>query len=222
MANRGSLARLIRGPALVTMAVTILRLTGELEHWSKTWFNPQMSGSIVGITWLAPVFGIYFAIKLVRADDGPKRAGRAVGFALLAVLVACGLSFVGARLHLPRSFQGRLIWIWFVSALAALATLPGWSALFKTLLAYAYAARVPVAIIMFFAFRGSWGTHYDAAPSGLPPGMSLVSKYLWLGFFPQLIFWVGYTIVVGTLFGSLAGAIAQRLRRPAEATSGRA
>ncbi len=48
--------------------------------------------------------------------------------------------------------------IWSAFALAAIVTLPGWPALFKTLLAYGYAARIPVAIVMFFAFRGNWAS----------------------------------------------------------------
>ena len=43
----------------------------------------------------------------------------------------------------------------------------GWPSLGKTLFAYGYAARIPVAIVMYFAIRGSWGTHYDALPPDL-------------------------------------------------------
>ena len=32
----------------------------------------------------------------------------------------------------------------------------------RELIAYAFAARIPVLIVMFFAMRGGWGTHYDA------------------------------------------------------------
>jgi hypothetical protein len=81
------------------------------------------------------------------------------------------------------------------------------------MLAYAYSARVPVAILMFFAIRGGWGTHYDAAPSDMPAGMALLPKYLRLGFFPQLILWVGFTTVSGMLFGSVAAALARLARR---------
>jgi hypothetical protein len=37
---------------------------------------------------------------------------------------------------------------------AAALQFPAWLALFKVLLAYGYAARIPVAIVMFFAIRG--------------------------------------------------------------------
>jgi len=73
---------------------------------------------------------------------------------------------------------------------------------------YGLAARVPVAIIMFFAFRGNWGTHYDAVPPEMP-AMGLIAKYLWLGFLPQLTIWVAYTVLAGMLFGTIISGIAR-------------
>jgi hypothetical protein len=89
--------------------------------------------------------------------------------------------------------------------------------LFKALLAYGFASRVVTATVMFLAMRGNWGTHYDYID--IPPNMkaNLVSEYLWLAFFPQLIFWVGYTIVLGSLSGGIALAIityARSQKRP--------
>ncbi|MGE5327423.1 MAG: hypothetical protein ACM3NO_10320 [Deltaproteobacteria bacterium] len=207
-----SIPKLILIPALVTLAVTILRLIGELSHGSRTWFTTDMGASIVGIVWLAPVFGAYFAIRLVRNGYAPQSFWRALAFAGLGVLIlfARGIIAEGlGHLGLQPTFHQRLVFIWALLAVAAVATLPGWPALFKTQLAYAYGARVPVAIIMFFAIRGHWGTHYDAAPPDVPAGISLMAKYLWLGFFPQLIFWVGFTVVVGMVVGSLVAPLAK-------------
>ncbi|HTG61457.1 MAG TPA: hypothetical protein VMG63_18860 [Terriglobia bacterium] len=210
-----STKHLIFVPAILSLAVTLLRLVGELEHWSKTLFNPEVGGlgALVGITWLAPIFGMYFAIRLA-GREGPRSALRAIGFGLLGGAIIVG-SFPVQRLVLPSppSFQARLIYIWAMTALAGLVTVPGWPRLWKTLLAYAYAARIPVVIIMFFAFRGAWGTHYDALPPDFT-GTSLMSKWLWLGFFPQLILWVGFTLASGILFGSITLAVT-RLFRPA-------
>src|SRR2546428_3303040 len=49
--RRVSITRLILVPGLVTLGVTILRLVGELQHWSKTLFNPAPGGGggLVGI-----------------------------------------------------------------------------------------------------------------------------------------------------------------------------
>ena len=136
--SRPGIARLIFIPALISLAVTVLRVVGEIQHWSETWFS---------------------------------RSQR-----------------------------------------------PGWPALFRTLLAYGLAARIPVVVVMFLAMRGQWGTHYDYF--GLPPEfqMDFWPKYLWLGFVPQLTFWVGFTIVVGSLSGIIATA-AERLQLKKEKSS---
>lgn len=212
--TRQSPTRLILVPALITLAVTILRLVGELQHWSKTWFNPEAGGpwSIIGITWLAAVFGIYFAVKLVQGGEAPASLWRALGVAVLGWAVMFAARLVGFRLIFPHGFKATLVFLWIAVALAGLLQFAGWPSLFRVLLAYGYAARVPVAIVMFLAFRGNWGTHYDA----LPPGWSragLWADYLWLGFFPQLTFWVGFTIVAGMLFGAVAAAVMRVLRR---------
>jgi hypothetical protein len=214
--TRPSIACLILVPGLITLAVTILRLVGELHHWSTAWFNPEAGGpwSIVGITWLAPIFGIYFAVRLACSGEGPKSTWRAIVFAILGIGVGVAGMYLYIALRPPFSFGGRLIYFWALLVLAALVTLPGWPALFRTLLAYAVAARIPVAIVMFFAFRGNWGTHYDALPPDFPTGMGLLAKYLWLGFVPQLTYWVGFTILMGMLFGAIAATLT-RLRRRA-------
>jgi hypothetical protein len=213
--------QLIWVPAAISLGVTLLRLVGELAHWSKTFFNPAPGGpgSIVGIVWLAPLFGIYFALKLVAKSEGPRSFGKAIGLAVLGVVIIFVFSAAGSALKIDRAFHGRLLYFWAVLALAALTTFPGWPALFKTLTAYAYAARIPVAILMFFAFRGNWGTHYDAVPPDLPAGTGLWAKYLWLGFFPQLILWVAFTILAGMLFGSIVAGLARLVRHSPQHTT---
>ena len=208
-----SIRQLILVPALISLGVTLFRLVGELERWSAAWFTTDMGASIIAIVWLAPVFGIYFALRLAVNGEGPRSAWRAIVFALLGLAVMMAQGRIASALHVGTGFHARLVYIWTILAVAALVTLPGWPALWKTQLAYAYSARIPVAIIMFFAMRGNWGTHYDAAPPDVPAGIGLVSKYLWLGFFPQLVFWVGFTVTAGMLFGTLAGALVRLFRR---------
>ena len=78
--------RIVLVPALITLAVTLLRLAGELMGWSDRLFSraPGGGAALVGIVWLIPVFGLYFGLKLCRAGAGPDRAGKAFGFAMLA------------------------------------------------------------------------------------------------------------------------------------------
>ena len=93
-----SIRKLVFWPAVVTLAITLLRLTGELLHWSPSLFNPAPGGggALVGISWLPPVFGIVFAIQLVRAGSGPSSGGRAIGMALLGIAAAAAV-IAGAR-----------------------------------------------------------------------------------------------------------------------------
>ncbi|HEY3129473.1 MAG TPA: hypothetical protein VGL91_08445 [Acidobacteriota bacterium] len=204
-------------PALITLAVTVVRLLGELKHWSPVLFNskPGGFGALVGIAWLAPIFGIYFAVKLAKAGHAPVSAGKAIGIAVLALVAFIGVGALGALF--PKAFQAQLLFMALASVIAILISLYAWPALGKILLAYGLAARIPVAIVMLFAILGNWGTHYDLAPPEFP-AMDPWLKFLWIGLLPQLTLWIAYTVVIGAIFGGIAVAIAGR-RSAAPATA---
>lgn len=213
--------RLILYPALITLAITILRLAGELLHGSKSLFNPEPGGpwSIIGIVWLAPVFGVYFAVKLARAGVGPASPWKAIGVALAGSAMILASNAWGGRIVASYGYKAVLLFFWTAWALAGLLQFIGWPRFFKILLSYSFAARIPVALIMFFAFWGHWGTHYDALPPGWKTG-GYLSDYIWMGFFPQLTLWVGYTLVAGALFGSITAGVMlffRRISKPAAA-----
>jgi hypothetical protein len=214
--NPVSIGRLILVPALITLGVTILRLVGELLHWSKLLFNPEAGGGFapIGIWWLPIIFGIYFALKLAGAGAGPASLGKAFGFTALGLLVMVGGGFLfgTSQFSGPKAIAGLVL-------IAASAVVPviGWSNLGKTLLAYAYAARIPVVIIMFFAIRDSWGTHYDGAPPNFPE-MGFLPTFFLIGFLPQMIIWIAFTVIVGSLFGTITAAVTRRGRSVAPAT----
>ena len=214
-----SVTSLVTIPALITLGITVLRLVGELEHWPKPWFSTAPGGgaAIIGISWLPIIFGPYFALKLAGAGDGPSSIGKAIGLAcagLLVIVLGGVIAGVSTAMHHPEfSLIGFLVML-------VAAFIPGiaWRSLGNTLLAYAFAARIPVVIVMFLAMRGNggqgWGTHYDA----LPPNMtfnSFASKFIFTGVFPQLGLWIGWTVVVGAIFGVIAAAIARRGKQPA-------
>ncbi len=205
--TRPSITQLILIPSVITLAITLLRLFGELNHWSSTLFNPAPggAGSLVGITWLAPIFGAYFAWKLAQRGDRPEHPGRTIVYALLGTVVV----FAGAILAFASngSFSIlRLIAGLLLMMAAAAVQSSGWPSLFKTQLAYAYAARIPVLIVMFIAIQGNWGTHYDVVPPGFPE-MGLWPKFLLIAFLPQMIFWTAFTVVTGLLFGGIVAAL---------------
>ena len=217
-----SIAGLITIPALITLAITILRLVGELKHWPKPWFSTAAGegGAIVGISWLPIIFGPYFALKLAGTGDRPSSLGKAIGlaFAGLVVLALGGvLAGVGEARHPSLIVVGFLVML-----LAAFVARGGWVSLGNTLLTYALAARIPVLIVMYFAMAGNggkgWGTHYDAAPPNFPPH-SFAAKFLELAVLPQLTLWIGWTVVLGSILGVIAVAIAGRGKQAAPAAA---
>ena len=203
---------LIRGAAVLTFLVTLLRLFGELQGWSERFFSraPGGPGALVGIVWLVPLFGLFFGWKLANLEYRPPRAGRAAGICLLALAV---IVVVGIAINaLGMGVLGQVLAISVAGAIAGLIGLRAWPELGRVLLAYGLAARLPVVVIYLAAFLGGWGTHYDAVPPGWPP-MSVWLKFVLLGLVPQLTLWIGFTIVVGTLCGLVGAALVRKNRQ---------
>jgi hypothetical protein len=207
--SRLSIPRFVLLPTLFTLGVTLLRLAGELRGWPSPWFDKN--SGIVGITWLLPpIFGFYFACKLWREGEPIDRVDRAFLLGLLGVIlnqVVEATVFEYARI----SIYSMLMILWLVAVISAYLQYLAWPALCKTLIAYGLGARIPVVIIMFFALRGHWGTHYDR-PSG-PFALGFWPQFLWFGLFEELIYWVSFTVAIGSLAGSVAAAVARRRMR---------
>ena len=208
---RPSIRTLVVVPALITLAVTLLRLTGELQGWSPRLFSRAAGGggALVGISWLVPVFGAWFGWKLASSGERPASAWRALGLTVLALAVLPVSGFVAAKLGVAGTSLAALAIFAVVSVAALLLALRAWPALGRTLLAYGLAARIPVVLVMLAAILGSWGTHYDAMPPGTPE-MSGLQKWLIAGVLPQLTIWQWFTVVIGGLFGIAAAAVARR------------
>jgi hypothetical protein len=215
------IGKLILVPAVITLAVTLLRLVGELQGWSSTLFNrgdKPFSPSLVGIVWLVPVFGAWFGWKLTRAGSGPGSLGRAFGLTLAALAVLPLASFLAPRAgivpehmwrpNVPLTESFTILSVFVVVFFVGIAIgILAWPALGRTLLAYGLAVRIPIALLMLVAMLGNWGTHYDARPSYQ---MSTLGWWVAIGLVPQLSFWIWITIVFGALFGIVAAAIARR------------
>lgn len=216
--NPVSIRRLILVPGLITLGITLLRLAGELQNWSPRFFSrsPGGGGSLVGISWLVPLFGIYFAVKLVKEGERPQSTMKAILFTVLGIILF--FAFAATAVALKLAF----VWIIVLSATGSIAAIVvcwrGWPLLSETLFKYGLFARIPVLIVMFFAIRGNWGTHYDS-PSPQVPAMGVWAEFFWTGVIPQLTFWLAYTVLVGALFGAVAGALAARRSKLAAAAA---
>ena len=209
--------KLILVPAVITLAVTLLRLVGELQGWSPKLFSREAGGggSLVGISWLVPVFGAWFGWKLARAGTGPGKVGRALGLLILAIAImpAGGLVAIKGLGVDPQGFTVFGVFV-VLSIVGLVIGLRAWPAIGSVLFRYALAARIPVLLIMLAAMLGNWGTHYDVAAPGLP-AMGPIAKWITIGLVPQLTIWIWYTVAVGALFGVAAAAIAARRPRAA-------
>jgi hypothetical protein len=211
--------RLILVPGIITLAITLLRLVGELLNWSPKLFDRHAGGggAIVGIAWLVPIFGIYFALQLAKVGQRPAGAARALGYPLLGLFVAAAGVFAGAKLGIRPGGAAFLPFLVAESLIVGFVAVRGWPALGRVLLAYAMAARIPVAMLMLVAILGSWGTHYDAPPPNFPPAIGPWARWFLTGVVPQLTVWITFTLLVGALFGGLAAVVAGRRPQVARA-----
>jgi hypothetical protein len=196
--------QLIQIPALITLVITIVRLIGELQQWSPRFFSTAPGGgfAVIGIVWLVPIFGIYFAWKLASDEGGPESKGKALGLNILGILVVIGAGWLmGHKWEYTGYIIMLLSWILFGMA---------WGSLTGKLLAYGYAARIPVVIVMVIAILKNWKTHYSA----FPPGYLLMDTFagkLWHGtILPQFIFWITFTVAIGGLFGIITSFFAKK------------
>jgi hypothetical protein len=204
---------LVLWPALLTLGVTLLRLVGELRGWSPQYFSRLPGGglAIVGISWLPPLVGAWLGYRLARAGVRSPSPARAALWPAGALAAGLGLGYGLERLLKPSWTNTFALWA-VVSVVVAAAAFAAWPALGRLLLAYAYAARVPVAIVAAAALWRSWGTHYDVTPPGFP-ALPRLTRWLWIGLLPQATIWVAWTMATGAIFGVLGHWSASRLRR---------
>jgi hypothetical protein len=69
-----------------------------------------------------------------------------------------------------------------------------------------------VLIVMFLAMRANggngWGTHYDVVP-GTFAHASFARKFFYTAILPQMTWWIGWTVVLGSIIGVIVAAIAR-------------
>ena len=129
----------------------------------------------------------------------PPARGHGVDLGVLALNTALGFGAF-ALFKSPVAQLGVFV---LTSWLAILVARTGWPALWKVLLAYAFAARLPVLVIMFLSIFGGWDTHYTK-PRPDFPAMGPWGIFFWTAVLPQLSVWIYLTVVGGGLFGAFA------------------
>ena len=219
MPDRPSTWRLVLGPALITLAVTLLRLTGELLHWSDRYFDRSAGGggALVGIVWLIPVFGAWFGVRLAAAGETPPRVMRVLSWAAMAFMLNTAAGVASIR-FLPGRPVAQLAAFTVISLATVAFAYLSWPALWKVLLAYGVAARVPVLVIMYLAIFGGWDSHY-AKPRPDFPAMGPWGLFFWTALLPQASLWIYLTVVLGLIFGALAVGVRRLARTPGPASA---
>jgi len=149
----------MKGPiffaALVSLGLTLLRLYGELHGWSPLLFSRDAGGrfALVGIAWLVPLLGIWFALRLQEQGRTPARSGRALllSFVGLVLLAAPGPIVGDPDSSIPPS--GKIALLNGSVLVGAALAFVGWKELGRSLVAFGYLSRLPVVVVMYVAMQ---------------------------------------------------------------------
>ena len=142
-----------------------------------------------------------------EAGQGAGERVEVVGIGLGCIALVVAASFAASKLFGP---LGQIPTFVLASIAVTILAIPAWRGLGRTLLLYAFAARIPVVIVMLFAIFGKWGTHYDVLPPNPSPELAAAGPlglWFWIGVVPQMTIWIAFTVVVGMVFGALAVAL---------------
>ena len=206
MSAMKGLLRLILVPAVLTLIVSVLRVWLEVQGV----IGSRSGGGLawLGISWLPFLFGGWFGLRLRRSGSRPLLpwAPLFALVALAAIVVTIGMQF-GAVDRSDQSeaayaaLRGRVNIIVLVGTCAAAFCFLVWPKLATTMLLYAIPARVTVLAITWLARQQGWDTHYTKfGPAGIERDMG---ETVYAATVAQMGFWVGYTVVAGTLVGSI-------------------
>ncbi len=213
-----SIRSLVVVPAILTLAVTIVRLVGELNGWSPLLFGTASADgpkAIIGISWLIFVFGLWFGFRVQRSSAGLAKPGKTLLCCLLPIAILFGGFALSEKLGLvsmptpeaPGEVKG-LGWFLGISAVAALTSIVIWARIGVILLVYSLLARLPVVVVTWFALERGWETHHVKLPPEFtaPPA----DERFFVLAMPQVTFWPVLTIVFGTVMAALGALIAGR------------
>lgn len=210
-ATTSSTVRLILWPSLITLAVSITRLVGQLQGWITTRSGGE--GALLGITWLAFLCGGWFGIRLRNSGSAPALRPAWLWTLLppLAFFGAFGYRMYcyqqagftmqdqsdAAYEHIRQTLQLAVL----VGGVGMLLTFATWARLAWTLLLYGLVARVGVVAITYVAKTQGWDTHYTKlGPGGIEKdlGETMIAACI-----AQFGMWVPFTVMFGGFVGCL-------------------
>lgn len=179
--------------AAVALAITLLRLLGEVRHWDPLLFGSDAGGggALVGIGWLILAFGALAGRQLQRIGRGPADARRAWTRTGLGVVTPLAGFILVVTAIGPTPF-GMIVGAGACIAGAIIAA-PAWPELARASLLFALLCRIPILVITPFAIANDWGTHYEKLAPGSPE-LEPLTRTLVLCM-AQVIFWIPITIL---------------------------
>jgi hypothetical protein len=196
---------------LLTYAMTVARLVLELSGTGPAASRGAGGGGFwLGISWLPPLVGALFAMRLCAAGSGPRRPLRVVAFSIAALAIAIGLAVfnfqrakAGEQTLMVTFLIGGALWLAIAAVLAR-----SWPALAKPLFVYGLLARLGVVVVTVICVAEGWDTHYTRfGASELPYVPASDQETILLATVPQLGLWIGITVIAGMLGGGIVAVV---------------
>lgn len=213
--------KMVLVPAIITLIVSIVRLVGELNGWNPDVFSTGAPGAEdtkpgwLGISYLVPIFGLWFGLRLRKTTGQPSNIGRSALTLVIAAAVLVGGFVLCMHLELitlpdkekPGQPTG-LMYSLSLVGISALIIIAAWPRLALTLLVYGVLARIPIIVITWLAIDKGWDTHHVKLPEGTILADE-AERFTYLAM-PQVTFWIVFTMLFGGLFGCLGAKLGKK------------
>jgi hypothetical protein len=192
--------------ALLSFAVTVVRLAGENLGWAPSLFDVRPGGGLspLGITWLVPLFGFWFGRRLARAGSAPASTWRALSLHLLGIGLIVAVFVLVFRA--VDDWRMRSVLVNAGTFACGLLALFAWPKCWRVLVCYGLLARAPVMLAQVLSVRLGWSNHFAKGPPGSDPDDALFLLTL-----AQCVFWpFPFTVLVGGAFATIGAVTARR------------
>lgn len=201
-------------PIAITVLLVLIRLIGELlkvdvQFLGTNQFNANAGGggSLLGGSWLIPIFGFVFGWRWTGQRRAPDKPGIALGLfglgaAVVAIAIAIAFNF---------KLQGEALagLIGGTSLVAILLAFRAWPRHALTSLIYAYSVRLVVVGITFATIFAGADTHFGAFPPDSEIPETKMEQAVALSI-AQVTMWPAMTMCIGGFLGTFASMMRGR------------